>query len=60
MADLISQFQKEPESDPSLDKKQKSDRQQGKKIRFLLPLGVLLAGAGLSVAYFLSQPKDAF
>ena len=57
MANLISRFQKEPESDPSLDKKPKSDRKQGKKIRFLLPLGVLLAGAGLSVAYFLSQPK---
>ncbi|MBE9043578.1 efflux RND transporter periplasmic adaptor subunit [Pleurocapsales cyanobacterium LEGE 10410] len=60
MANLISRFKKEPESNSSPDNKQTSDRQQGKKskkIRILLPLGILLAGAGLSVAYFLSQPK---
>ncbi len=57
MANLISRFKKEPQSDPSPDNKQTSDRKQSKKIRILLPLGVLLAGAGLSVAYFLSQPK---
>ena len=53
MANLISRFKKEPESNT----KQTSDRKQNKKIRILLPLGVLLAGAGLSAAYFLSQPK---
>ena len=53
MANLISRFKKEPESNT----KQTPDRKQNKKIRILLPLGVLLAGAGLSAAYFLSQPK---
>lgn len=51
MANLISRFKKEPQSDPS------SDRKQRKKSRLLLPLGVLLVGAGLSVTYFLTLPK---
>ena len=55
MANLISRFKKEPQSDP--DAKQILEGKQSKKIRLLLPLGVLLAGAGLSVVYFLSQPK---
>lgn len=53
MAELISRFKKEPESNT----KQTSDGKQSHRIRFLLPLGVLLAGAGLSVAYFQSPPK---
>lgn len=57
MANLISRFKKEPQPDPSSDVKQTSNPKQRKKVRILLPLGILLAGAGLSVAYFLSQPK---
>jgi HlyD family secretion protein len=57
MANLISRFKKEPESSPSSDNKQTSNIKQSHKTRFLLPLGILFAGVGLSVAYFLSQPK---
>lgn len=55
MGNLISRFQQEPQSDS--DAKQTLELKQRKKLRLLLPLGVLLMGAGLSVAYFLSQPK---
>ncbi|RMF22516.1 MAG: HlyD family efflux transporter periplasmic adaptor subunit [Cyanobacteria bacterium J083] len=51
MANLISWFKKAPESSAKVEPKQR------KKAHLLIPLGVLLVGTGLGVAYFLSQPK---